>query len=409
MKATRGHKFWFWFLRTIFKPYTKLRLNYKREKYGKKYADKPYLFLCNHTHKIDPFLMSLSFKMPIHFVASDHIFNRPIVSSIIRHTVAPIPKTKSMADTRTIREIFSLTKQNRSVAIFPEGNINYFGTTCSIPFSIAKLVKHLKIPVIFYNISGGHLTQPRWARWNRYGEMSGKIARVWQPEEFAKLSHEEIFETIKKELYVNAYEIQKEQQQKYRGFKRAEFAERGLFTCPRCESITSMKSKGNYLFCKECGYKVYFDNMGNILPVDVENGHKFNIIPEWNDWQLKRLEQFNIFKFPQEKLIYEEGKIRLSRAYVGKRIKKLGKKGKAYLYGDRIEYVSKKVVKKIYFDKISEFTPQGKKKFIFYMENGKIFEFKGTIKFSPYRMLVHIQQAMRGNESRVDAPEKLGL
>ena len=70
-------------------------------------------------------------------------------------------------------------------------------------FSIAKLVKALKLPVALYRIDGGYGVQPRWSNAIRKGTIKAGVCRVIEPEEAAGYTDEELYRQIKNELTVN--------------------------------------------------------------------------------------------------------------------------------------------------------------------------------------------------------------
>ena len=65
--------------------------------------------------------------------------------------------------------------------MFVEGNITYTGENPKTPRAIGKLIKHLQVPVIFYQLRGLYLTDPRWSVYRKKVILRGKIQRILFP------------------------------------------------------------------------------------------------------------------------------------------------------------------------------------------------------------------------------------
>ncbi|MDD3171691.1 MAG: lysophospholipid acyltransferase family protein, partial [Bacilli bacterium] len=200
MKKTRinkevkfRHRFWFSFLKLIFWPFARLKYHYHAKK-NKIKKGGPYLILCNHTVALDPAFIGLAFNFPIYFVASDQLFNLGFLTRLLRYIFNPISKTKSLSDIGTIKKMKKIVNEGGNVCIMPEGNLTYNGATSPLSLNIAKLVKFLNVPVIFYRIKGFYLSNPRWGVTRRYGKTSGGISKIITPDEYNDLSQEDLWE-----------------------------------------------------------------------------------------------------------------------------------------------------------------------------------------------------------------------
>ena len=95
-------------------------------KYGikiKKYPEKrPCLILYNHQTAFDQFFVGMAFKGPVYYLASEDIFSKGFVSSLIRYLVAPIPIKKQTTDVRAIMNCLKVAREGGTIAIAPEGN-----------------------------------------------------------------------------------------------------------------------------------------------------------------------------------------------------------------------------------------------------------------------------------------------
>lgn len=265
IKVKHRHGFWQRLIRPfVYQFILRNKFNYTYEKCKIK---PPFVVLGNHTTDYDAFFMSASFNHPIYFVMSDHISSLK-VGKIIEHLVSPIPITKSTHDVGTVRNIMSVIKQGACVGIFPEGNKSFAGEMSEMKPSIGKLLKKLNVPVVIYNIHGGYFSSPRWTKVKRKGHVHGFVKRILSPEELKNLSSEEIYEIVKDELRVNAYEVQEKEMQKFGKKKLAENIETLLYLCPKCHALSSLASKGNELFCTKCDYKASFNEYGYVFDPD---------------------------------------------------------------------------------------------------------------------------------------------
>jgi len=209
---------------------------------------------------MDPMFLAMSFKGPIYFVASDMVMSINFWSRIIKYLVSPIAKTKYRSDMETIKDIMKMVKSGGSIAIFPEGNTSFSGANSEIPLSTAKLAKKLKIPVVLYNIEGGYLTHPRWAKNTRKGVMRGFVKDVISPNQLKTLSVNEIDSMITKTLEVNDYNVMKGIE--YRGKDKALYLENAIYYCPNCHSFHTIKTQKDTVYCEACDLRLTIDNYG---------------------------------------------------------------------------------------------------------------------------------------------------
>lgn len=290
MKKRFRHRLTGILLRTPLRIFARLRFNYTAVKFKPDKSLKgPYLILSNHAMAFDPILLGTSFREPIYFVASDMIFSIPFWSKIIRYLVSPIPKTKYRSDMETIKDIFSIVRQGGSVGIFPEGNATFTGATMYIQPAIAKLVRKLKIPVLFYRLEGVHLTKPRWAARVRRGRAFGYVHHIWRPEEYADLSTETMIDYIREQLFVDALATQNLAFKPFKGRKLAEDLESAYFHCAECDRLNTIRTVDDHIFCQACGMRMCYTPYGFIE--GMRAGKYYATTTAWYDGQLKALKQ----------------------------------------------------------------------------------------------------------------------
>ena len=283
-------------LKPLFYLYLKLAYRYKAEHWQTDEKHQAKFILANHNCNLDPVFLAISFRDPIYFVASDHLFRLGLISKVIHFLVAPIPIVKSQLDLKTLRMIRETIGAGGSVCLFPEGNRSFNGRTGFISPATGKLAKQMKCPLVLYRIDGGYLSTPRWGRTRRKGRMRGYVARVLQVDELATLSPSAIQQIIEDTLYTDAYADQQKEPIAYQGKYLAEHVEISLFVCPRCEKLNTIQSHDDLVFCT-CGLKVKIDVYGFFHPLDdwskgqQEKQQFLDQVLKWDDWQQDWLHQ----------------------------------------------------------------------------------------------------------------------
>ena len=360
--------------------YFRLRYNFKAQPGGLKKG--AYLIISNHQTTMDPFLLSLSFRFPVYFVASDDLFNLK-VSPLIKYLVAPIPKSKSLQDVAAIMGVFRVIKEGGAVGIFPEGNRTISGGQWEMTDAIAKLAKSVKVPLVIYNINGGYGTDPRWGHSIRKGRAFGGVRRIVSVEELKALSNEQLFGLIKDELAVN----DADSGISFRSKKRAEYIERALYMCPACRGVSGIVSHKYKLKCKYCGKEAVYTEKLSLSP-EVAG---FGRIYEWYEW-----EREEIVKAVSSGLRVEDGDILFRESVKFKKKKKLDG-DKVYIDKDRL-VIAGKSEQVFPLNEITALTMVGKKKFNFYYE-GKILQVKGNKRFCAIKY-VHVFDGLRRLNSK---------
>ena len=246
----------------------------------------PYLIVGNHVTDWDPLFINCYVEEPISFVAAASAFRKPFMKKVLNYAGA-IPKTKSRTDTSTIRNILKAKKANRVIGLFPEGNRNWNGLPEPIFYSTVKLMKSLNIPIIVVNIKGGYLSSPRWAMEPRKGKVSLTFRKVWDIGDLKEMTHDEIFEQLQKELYVDDFKWNENERISFKGRNLAEGIERYLYMCPSCQHLTTIRSEGDYVSCNQCHYKVKYNEYG--LFEQMNKPLHFKYIYEWSNWQSETL------------------------------------------------------------------------------------------------------------------------
>ena len=271
------HRFVFAVFRPFFWFYMRLKYGFRYQKY--RLPKGPALILFNHPTNMDPIMTCLSIPGPIYFIATDDIFSIRFWSPVIRYLVAPISKSKAVIDIQTIRNCMRIVKEGGRIGLSPEGNRTYNGALCHINPAVVKMIRLLKIPLVFYNITGGYGVHPRFSPHLRKGRITGKVRTVMTPEEYLPLSDEELYRIVVENLTVDEFGSGR----KYKSKKRAEKLESALFVCPVCHGVSTLYSEKHHCYCRECGLAVEYTE-----EVTLRSSHPdfhFNTVREWDIFQ----------------------------------------------------------------------------------------------------------------------------
>jgi 1-acyl-sn-glycerol-3-phosphate acyltransferase len=381
------HKVVYFILRPIFNVFLSIRYRFKAIIYTPAHKG-PHLVLGNHATNYDSFMMAPSFRTPIYFVANEQIFSIKFASAIIKYLVAPISKSKSRSDLGTTKQILSIVKEGGWIGIYPEGNTTNTGETVHMPKGISKLVKLLKIPVLFYQTHGSYLSNPRWGDHLRRGKVVGQVTKTWEYEEYQDLSDEEITNCIHKNLYVNAYEDQANDPILYKYDKPAHFIERVLFVCPKCHAIDKMYSVDNHIFCRSCSLEVELDQYGffNDAFEDIRT------VIDWDNWQ-KPVVARMIPAYPEDAVFFDESVENVRELKKSTRVKFNKRWGYATLSMSRLG-ITLKFTKGTWFfgiGDIAEITMQDKNQILIYTKDERTIILRGDKRRSAYKYIVAFQ------------------
>lgn len=240
----------------------------------------PYIMLANHTFMFDVVHVPLRLKKVPFIVANHTLFKKNSTKFLVSQVAHVIAKSKGQSDSQTVRELLTAVKKGYPILIFPEGDTTFFGETNYIEESTMKLIKKMELDVVTCRVYGGYLSKPRWAREKRKNRKIELHYELTIPKEKIKdLSLEEINQIIKEKLYVNAYHIQKKEMISRPGKHLASGLEDILYVCPNCESLHTIHTKNNHIFCKNC------QTQGEYTPYGFIEGFKYDNLVDWDKFQ----------------------------------------------------------------------------------------------------------------------------
>lgn len=304
----------------------------------------PYLVLADHVHILDPFFNGQFIRPVIHWVAADANFRTPFMKFAMTVLAGSIAKTKNRSDMVTLSRMKLLADLGCVIGVYQEGERSWDGVNLPPVPGTDKLIRFLKIPVVYIHLEGAYLDQPRWSWTNNRGKITLRYEVLIEREEAKTLNLSEIAERMKRAGSYDEWALSEEQGLIYPGKKRAENCELVCFTCPSCGGVNTLRSEGNRFYCNSCGVKGDVDDkmrfQWNSEGTDLKEEHRFAHVREWNLWQKDYYRRL-IEEHDGEEFLFWEDRytVNLSRGKRGRAMKEIGT-GSARLYNDRIEFES---------------------------------------------------------------------
>lgn len=384
-------------LRNILAPviglYTRLKFGVKPEKFQDQ-GDRQYLIIMNHQTSFDQFFVSLSFRGPIYYIATEDLFSKGWISRAISYIQAPIPIRKQTMDLKAVKNCLRVAKEGGTIALAPEGNRTYSGRTLQMKPSIAKLCRSLKLPLAIYRIEGGYGVEPRWSDVARKGPMTARVTRVIEPEEYDQMTNEELFDIIQQELWVDEASVTGN----YPHSRSAEYLERAIYVCPFC-GLAEHESHGDTITCKSCGKQVKYLPTKELKGVDFD--FPFPFVAQWYDYQEEFVNGLDLTAKTGEPLFHDTAK--LSEVILYDRKIKLKDNVFLTLYGDKVDIDGIEYP----FDEISYVTVLGRNKLNLYIGD-KVYQCKGSKRFNALKY-VHIYHRYKNIKEGNENGKFLGL
>ncbi len=222
----------------------------------------PLLVLSNHSHMLDPILMIIVAGRPIHFLATESLWQRRF-SALICWLAGCIPRKKFVNDSQSLRQMKAWKQHGAAVGLFPEGERSWDGRPLPMVPGIEKLVRLIDAPVVCCRIHNGHRQGPRWANRMR----TGRIHIVFDPPRYFPKSTppEEILAFLEEKIRVDP---RAGEEWPLRGSGLAEGLSNLLFACPSCEAFDRLVESDNTLRCSACGLSWRLDTRNRLFPQD---------------------------------------------------------------------------------------------------------------------------------------------
>ncbi|MBE6037589.1 MAG: hypothetical protein E7218_00065 [Anaerofustis stercorihominis] len=282
-----------------------LRKDYTIEKIDMENVKAPYIYLSNHMYFIDFEINAIAnYPYSINNIATiDGYYRRPFLMDL----AGCICKRKFTTDMSLFGAIKKVLHEYKAVlGMYPEARYTPIGTTAKLPDSLGLMIKRAGADVVIGIHHGNYLHTPFWNyRKKRKVPLYLRMKRVLTKEQIENMSVSEINEIIKKEMYYNEYEYQKNNNIHITEPFRAEGLHKVLYQCPHCMTESKMNSRGSKLFCEHCGKSWELTTLGELV---ADNGvTEFSSPPEWFEWersQVRKQIEEGTYHFEDEVDIY---------------------------------------------------------------------------------------------------------
>jgi len=278
-----------WLFRPLLKLVTDILLwpvgmKYKKTGMEKLSKDQPCLILMNHSSFIDlEIVANLFYDRPYHIVCT--LDSYVGILGLVLPLLGCISTRKFVTDLHLLKDMrYTVNELKGSVVMFPEAGYSFDGTATTLPDSIGKCVKMLKVPVVTVCTYGAFLRDPLYNGLQvRRTKVSAEVEYLVSPEEIAEKSAQELQQLIESRFSFDQFKWQQENQIRIPEPFRADGLNRVLYKCPHCLTEGQMEGKGIYLTCHHCGKQYELTEYGALEAVDKDT--KISHVPDWYRWE----------------------------------------------------------------------------------------------------------------------------
>ena len=222
----------------------------------------PYVVIANHESQIDFINLALISNRRMHMVISNSFYQTLSIKPLL-DMIKVIPKQQFQTTPTDIRTMKRAIENNMPLGIYPVGLMTENGLSTDPGISIGKLLKFLKTDVYVCYTEGSYLTQPKWSKVRRKGQITIDAYKLISKEELATISNEDLYQLVRKNIDYNSYQNQKKNKILFKHGNNVEGLEYVLYQCPKCKSVKSIVSKDKTrLKCMCCSYEVEANNYG---------------------------------------------------------------------------------------------------------------------------------------------------
>lgn len=288
-----------------------------------------FLALGNHTQNLDPALLVMGTGRHMRFVANASL-TKGAAGLVLNNLFGLIPREKGAKGDAAVALIEANLRAGISVGMFPEGNRSWDGETEFISRRTARLAKNSGAALVTYRFTGGYLLRPRWAYTRRRGPMYGELVREYTPDELARMTEDQVYEAICRDLYVDAYQSQAARGDRYPGKRLAEGLEYAAYLCPACHRFGTLHTREDELWC-DCGLRARYTDTGRFA-----SAFPFEHFGQWNRFQKQWThEHAEELRRQTDRPIAEDHGFRLTLVEQGQAVP-LSRNASIALYGDRL-------------------------------------------------------------------------
>jgi len=267
MKVKRPSAFLYFIAYTLVYPLLKIFFRLEVDRSELDLPKGAYVVLANHYTMID-FLFAL---LPLYPHRLNTVVARKYFNIRILHKILPIggciPKSMFDPDLQSIIGIKTVLKRGGRLLLFPEGRCSSSNTYMGMHKSTGKMIKKFGVPIISCHIEGAENCIAHWRKGIRFGRVRVTFKNLFSVDDVKSLSVDDINAAIDTRLSgIEGLSEPKKPLQTFSSRRLAEGLQLVLFYCPKCKAEFTMSSKGNTIFCTECGNAATIDRKSKLTP-----------------------------------------------------------------------------------------------------------------------------------------------
>jgi len=242
------------------------------------------ILVANHVTLFDPVWIYVALRRPVYFVATEELFRGRFLGSMLRW-LGVFPKRKAASDLKTMRHMMQVLGHGGLLGLYPEGVRTWDGTNGPLIPTIARLIRHMKVPVYACRLEGGYLALPRWAsKWRRI-PVRMIFNRLYSKDDIPD-SEQQILSDIARAIETRDFRLPiDDPHHRFTGL--AAGLPKVLYRCPNCHTVEGLgvvrPLSTNQIECRSCFSTWRVDLRSRVTPVD-EHGRDVGeslTVAEW--------------------------------------------------------------------------------------------------------------------------------
>ena len=254
-----------------------------------KHQTGPYVVIANHQSALDFVNLIGATRRPMTFVISKSFFSTlPIRGWMEKMGV--IPKQQFQTTVSDMKKMRGVIEAGQPLVIYPAGLMCEDGLSTPIPAATYRFLQWLGADVYVARTTGSYFVMPKWKGGLHPGRTDLDIYRLFDKEELATLTEQEIKERTDAAILFDAYREQEQAQVKYHRTHRIEGLENVLYLCPHCGREFVMQAEGSVIRCTACGYEQEGDRYG-FLHNRKGLGEEIRYVSDWSRLIFRRLKE----------------------------------------------------------------------------------------------------------------------
>lgn len=247
----------------------------------------PAVVIANHSCYNDQWYVgSICYPTRINYLSTYYWFTFKKARPWLR-LMGAIPKAQFATDLSAMKKIKYIVSDKKGVTyIAPEGTVYATGKNGPISPSIVKILKFLKANVYAVKIDGAQLGKAKWQKHQQNNKVDVSLFKLFDKDEVENLDKDYMYEKIVNTLAFDDFAYQKEHNIVVKGNTKAEGLDDLLYLCPHCHKEFTLKTKGNKIYCTNCGLEATInDHYG----FDFNQEQYFENYSKWYDYQYQDL------------------------------------------------------------------------------------------------------------------------